>query len=610
MRPGDVLASRYRLTVLLHDRNGGRFWRAHDLVLARDVALHLIPEDDPRGPLLEEAARRSATVQDPRLLRVLDSNSTAGLHYVVNEWGEGVSLNHLVAEEPLTPVRAAWLVGEVAAMVAAGHDAGIAHGRLVPENVLIDTTGAVKVIGFAVDAALHGLPPGRTTADLTDLGGLLYAALTGRWAGVSESAVPAAPVEHGRPLRPRQVRAGVPRLLDGMCESLLGGGTRFSSAAEIAEALTDYVGDPTIVAEAEAHRLRTGAMPVHRPGSGDTDATGKLPAVPAAPESAAAEYASSEPEETMLVDVMVDDHDDQPDDAAPDAADDVERTQVGAPVFDDLADAAIADPDWHTPSEVAPTPPPPFEEPPERPLFAPDPPEGRLRRLPPPTSDDRGYWPFGSTGELPAVPVTEEPEHRGESPGRSWMRIALVLLAVLVLLPVAYVVAGLLQNDGDTSTGTASGGPSNGGTVVRTVTATAFDPPPGDGEEHDSEAKLAVDGDPATAWTTSGYDQNFGPGGLKPGVGLVLDLGSSQSVTSLEVRVDGGPTTVQLLAAGETAPTTIEGLAKAASGDGTGTITLTPQEPLDARYVVLWLTSVPQAGGEFRGAVAEVEVRA
>ena len=148
MRPGDVLASRYRLTVLLHDRNGGRFWRAHDLVLARDVALHLIPEEDPRGPLLQEAARRSATVQDPRLLRVLDSNSVDGLHYVVNEWGEGSSLNHLVEEEPLSPLRAAWLVSEVAAMVASGHRAGIAHGRLVPENVLIDRTGSVKVIGF------------------------------------------------------------------------------------------------------------------------------------------------------------------------------------------------------------------------------------------------------------------------------------------------------------------------------------------------------------------------------------------------------------------------------------------------------------------------------
>ncbi|GGO88686.1 hypothetical protein GCM10011584_16290 [Nocardioides phosphati] len=600
MRPGDVLASRYRLTVLLHDRNGGRFWRAHDLVLARDVALHLIPQDDPRGPLLEEAARRSATVQDPRLLRVLDSNSIDGLHYVVNEWGEGVSLNNLVADEPLSPVRAAWLVAEVASMIAAGHSAGVAHGRLVPENVLIDTTGAVKVIGFAVDAALHGLPAGRTTADLTDLGGLLYAALTGRWAGVSESAVPAAPLEHGRPLRPRQVRAGVPRLLDGICESLLGGGTRFTSAADIAEALTEYVGDPTIVAEAEAHRLRTGAIPVHRPGSGDTDATGKLPAVPAAP-------AVAEPEDTMLVDVMVDDPGPSTGETTGDVADDVERTQVGAPVFDDLADAAVTDPDWHTPSEVAPAPPPPFEEPPERPLFAPDPPEGRLRRLPPPTSDERGYWPFGSTGELPAVPVVEEREPRADSPGRNWLRIALVLLAVLVLLPVAYFVLGLATGDDDTNTGGQTGGPAGSSAVVRDVRATAFDPT-GDGGEHSDEAPLAVDGKPATSWTTEGYHQQFGSG-FKPGVGLVLDLGTSRSVSSVKVTVDGGATTVQLLAAGATAPTGVDGLEKVATGTGSGAITLTPGSPVDARYVVLWLTAVPQVDGEFRGAIAEVEVR-
>jgi hypothetical protein len=596
MRPGDVLASRYRLTVLLHDRNGGRFWRAHDLVLARDVALHLIPQDDPRGPLLEEAARRSATVQDPRLLRVLDSNSIDGLHYVVNEWGEGVSLNNLVADEPLSPVRAAWLVAEVSSMIAAGHAAGIAHGRLVPENVLIDTTGAVKVIGFAVDAALHGLPPGRTTADLTDLGGLLYAALTGRWAGVSESAVPAAPLEHGRPLRPRQVRAGVPRLLDGMCESLLGGGTRFTSAAEIAAALTDYVGDPSIVAEAEAHRLRTGATPAHRPGSGDTDATGALSAVPAEPPVAV-------PEDTMLVDVLVDD--DPVDDAV---EDDVERTQVGAPVFDPHGDAAVTDTDWHTPSEVAPAPPPPFEEPPERPLFAPDPPEGRLRRLPPATSDDRGFWPFGNTGELPATPLVEERPRREDTVGRSWLRIALVLLAVLVLLPVAYVVAGLLRDNSDRSSGSdSSSAPSGSASVVAKVTATAFDPPPGDGDEHGSEARLAVDKDPATAWTTEGYHQQFGSG-FKAGVGLVLDLGTSRSVSSVDVRVDGGATTVQLLAAGDTRPTTVAGLAKAATGTGSGTIALTPKSAVDGRYLVLWLTAVPQVEGEFRGAIAGIVV--
>ena len=44
--------------------------------------------------------------------------------------------------------------------LARAHDAGLDHGRMVPENVLIDQQGQVRIIGFAVDAALHGVPPG------------------------------------------------------------------------------------------------------------------------------------------------------------------------------------------------------------------------------------------------------------------------------------------------------------------------------------------------------------------------------------------------------------------------------------------------------------------
>ena len=384
-------------------------------------------------------------------------------------------------------------------------------------------------------------------------------------------------------------------MLDGICESLLGAGTRFSSADEVAAALADYVGDPAVVAAAEAERLRTQGNTLRRTGSDDTDATGALPAVP---ETVGGPVVSDDTALTPVVPLDV---------HAGVAEDDTERTQIGAPVFDD--DAVIADPDWHQPSEEAPAPPPPFEEPPERPLFAPDPPEGRLRRLPPPTADERGYWPFNDTGSLPMAPIAPEPEPAEAVPGRSWLRIALVLLGVLALLPVLYVVAGLVRDDGD-PTGSGSGGPRASSTPLRGVTATAFDPPPGDGEEHDDEARLAVDRDRATAWTTSGYDQNFGPGGLKPGVGLVLDLGTSQTVRSVDVTVTGGATTLQLLAAGETAPATIEGLEVVATADGDATITLTPDEGVDSRYLVLWLTSVPQVGGDFRGAIAHVEVHA
>ena len=123
-RPGDVLADRYRLTDLLTESKGGRFWRAFDSVLQRDVAVHIIACEDERAPLLREAARTSATVLDRRMLRVLDIDEAAERCFVVNEWGSGTSLDILLADGgPLSPTVAAWIVAEVADTLALAHDA-------------------------------------------------------------------------------------------------------------------------------------------------------------------------------------------------------------------------------------------------------------------------------------------------------------------------------------------------------------------------------------------------------------------------------------------------------------------------------------------------------
>ena len=266
MRAGSMLAGRYRLVDLLSESRGAHFWRAWDTVLSRHVAVHLIADEDERSEVLMDAARRSATLFDPHLLRVLDADHTNGICFVVNEWGEGASLDRLLHEGPLAPRRAAWLVHEVGTMIASAHAQGIAHGRLVPENVLIDEAGSVKVIGFAVDAALNGMPDGRIQTDVVDLAAVLYAALTGKWPGVSRSAVPPAPQEHGKALRPRQVRAGVPRVLDALCDEVLspypgGHDHGYDSAQAIVDALEEYVGDLAAVAAAEAARHRGNTSP-------------------------------------------------------------------------------------------------------------------------------------------------------------------------------------------------------------------------------------------------------------------------------------------------------------------------------------------------------------
>lgn len=620
-RPGDVLADRYRLVDLLSESRGGRFWRAHDRVLQRHVALHVIDDADERAPGLIEAARRSATVLDRRVLRVLDAERLDGVCYVVNEWGSGVSLDILLATAgPLSPRKAAWLVGEVADSVATAHAAGVAHGRLVPENVLVEATGQVKVIGLCVDAALHGLPADRTAADLSDLAGLLYAALTGRWAGASPSAVPPAPQEHGHVLRPRQVRAGVPRPLDQLCETVLNpyaGRPRdlpeVADARGIAAALEEFAGDPTGLPEA----LAAGLPDVNRPQ------TVVLPAVP----EIAPHDAAPAPE------------DDRPE-APPDRGAVELSTEAGLPIFDDEGD----DVTWLERRTDPAPPPPPFEEPPDRPLFAPAPDDGQPVRRPRPgvaatgvgphgaghtgagqtgagQTGAGGYWPWdpgdgrGTGAALPPVGAPTAPGVPEPVPGRRWMRLAIVLALCAVVLVAAVVAVNLGR--GRSPLGAAPADPSATGSAteaplvaVSGVAATDFDPQGSPPQEENPElTPRAVDGDDTTAWRTATYRQQLGPAGLKTGVGLVLDLGSAQEVAEVALTMVGAPTDVSLYVT-DISPDDLGDLSPATSATVQEGGQLTLDTPTTGQYVVVWLTSLPAVEGGFRGEVAEVEVRA
>ena len=458
IRPGDVIADRYRMVDLLRETSGGLFWRAHDQVLARHVAFHVIRATDPRAPLLLDAAKRSATVVDARILRVLDADERNDLCYVVNEWGSGQSLDILLAEGPLSARRAAWIVSEVAETIAKAHDQDQAHGRLVPENVLIDHNGTVKIIGFAVDAALHGLPPGRVTTDTVDLAGILYAALVGKWPGVSRSGLPAAPHSGGQPLRPRKVRAGIPKALDAICDDVLSpfahtSGTHTKSiatAADIHDALVAFVGDPGALAAAEADQAPLLSWPTR-----DPDATQRMAPVDRVETETEAEP-TPEPE------------------PEPEPGPDPDATVVDVPLHDDTADVPLEEPDpqetvagapafatdWLTPRKDNPPPPPNFEQPPERPLYAPDP----VRRpRPSAAGGDNGsdYWPWDSgSGSGPIVTPEPDDQPEGRVPGRSWLLLAAVIAIGVIVLAIVASTFDFGGNGNDDPSDDTTSGPS------------------------------------------------------------------------------------------------------------------------------------------------------
>ncbi|WP_168929692.1 protein kinase family protein [Nocardioides sp. GY 10127] len=671
-RPGDELAGRYRLVDLLSESRGGRFWRAHDRVLERHVAVHVIAEDDERADALLDAARRSATVLDPHILRVLDAARADGLCFVVNEWGSGTSLDTMLAAGGvLTPRQAAWVTAEVARACEVAHRSGVPHGRLVPESVLVDSSGSVRIIGWCVDAALHGLPAGSETTDLADLAGLLYAGLTRHWAGPSPSAVPGAPTDHGRVLRPRQVRAGIPRPLDSLCDDVLNSGSDApQDAGGVAARLDDFVGDPTGIKASVVARLvtpeyrvtlpavpdfavrsrdadqptqawtrppdpevsdtpdtpdPTGSSAMEDAGEAGDDGDATQESVLGVPTGAAALAAgaagitgSDGTDSPVEPGEAAENRADQP--SGPDSADGVDvPTQASLPP---QAEAAGS----HRPSPGPPPEPPAPLTP--RPLFAPEPADGRPARRARDTSatapePDPEYWPWEVTGSGVMPPVVDHtpPPADPRRPGRRTLTVAAVLLVVLGLF-MALTVAWNIGR-GRTPLGTepveSSSSPAGGSSSqpaeaakLTGLTATDLDPLADPPEENPDLAPNAVDGDPTTAWQTSTYLQDLGPNGLKTGVGLVVDLGAVSDVTSVELRLGGKPTGFSLYLTDDTMktdPSSVAGLQAVATRKAAGTdVTVDLAEGSTGRYLTLWLTSLPAVQGGFRGVVREITV--
>jgi hypothetical protein len=634
---GTLLAGRFELEDLLGEVDDARFWRATDRILARSVAVHVIPASDPRAVGLLSAARTSATVTDGHLLRVLDAAVEDEAAYVVNEWGSGVSLDRMIAEGPLSARRAAWVVKEVAEAIASSHRHGVAHGRLLPENVMVTEAGSVKLIGFVVDAVLYGgrqVRPGEDTpmsdheADVVNLAGLLYASLVGRWPGVGRSVLPEAPRSHGATLRPRQVRAGVPRPLDAICDRVLNPGAHgqppIETAHEIYAALSDYIGDPTAagqlgqttIVDEDTRAAGIGEVPGERgistPGQNGTPFGDRAARPPADPEA----------------------------------------TQAGAPVFEDH-DPATHGWEWLSSSDGpagedsaaadrrTPPPPPTFTEPEPRPLFASDAPrhpdpEATAVAPGPSETEDRPPAPPARpgprNGSLPAAwgpdPAANErgdesepwaPQGRDQQPGATWLRLAIVIGGVVALV-VAVVFAfnlgrGALDEPGATADTSGGSSPRQSAQPSRPLAVAAvddFDPGGSPPEENSGLAPLAVDGNRSTSWHTVTYFGNPALGGLKDGVGLAVDLGGPRRLASVRLMLGGSPTDLQILTApGRIAkPTDTPGLRVSGSAKGVGGTTIVRlDKPVTTRWFVVWLTSLPPVSGGFQGSIAEIAPR-
>ena len=266
------------------ETSGLSLWKATDELLGRAVTIYLLPAGRPVAPDVVAAVLAAAKVSDPRLATIYDTDFSADRPYIVSEWATGTHLEDLVLSGLPTPALAAAMVADAADALAVAHQAGRPHLRLMPRSLRWDNSTGLKITGLGLDAALCGSRPDEdpVIADTRALARILYALLTGFWPGEEATSLPPAPRYKGRVCTPRQVRAGVPAILDAITYQALRGQAPDAPArpltpAALAMALRGVrrpslwlVGPPELPGpELADHEAADGFDSVRRPGPGN-----------------------------------------------------------------------------------------------------------------------------------------------------------------------------------------------------------------------------------------------------------------------------------------------------------------------------------------------------
>ncbi len=237
-----LVNDRYRVERSIGRGGMAEVFLAHDLLLDRPVALKVLFPEYAIDPTFVERFRReaqsAAALTHPNIVAVYDWGKVNATYFIAMEYVEGKTLATILKERGrLSPIHTCDVIAEVASALSFAHENGVVHRDIKPGNILIGTSGQVKVadfgiaraLGTGVDEALTEIGSVMGTAtylspeqaqgaqpdprsDIYSLGVMMYELVAGKAPFVGESAVAIAYQHvHNIPTPLRDLVADLPR---------------------------------------------------------------------------------------------------------------------------------------------------------------------------------------------------------------------------------------------------------------------------------------------------------------------------------------------------------------------------------------------------------------
>lgn len=241
---GTILGDRYEILEKIGEGGMAQVYKARCQILDRIVAVKILKEEYSHDSNFVEKfrteAHSAAKLSHPNIVNIFDVGRQDDIHFIVMEYVEGETLKDLIARKaPL----ANDVATDIAIMICDGihhaHEKGIIHKDIKPHNILITSTGIVKVADFGIAhvtsnktitfggnivGSVHYISPEQAkgepvtrATDIYSVGCVLYEMLTGSVPFDAESPITIALKHiHDEPKLPRELNPNIPVYLENI----------------------------------------------------------------------------------------------------------------------------------------------------------------------------------------------------------------------------------------------------------------------------------------------------------------------------------------------------------------------------------------------------------
>ncbi len=158
LKNGMIVGERYEIVSKIGTGGMANVYKAKDHKLNRFVAVKVLKqefrEDTTFIKKFKTEAQSAAGLTHPNIVNVFDVGDDNGVHYIVMELVEGITLKEYISKKGRLSIKEATSIAiQVSMGLEAAHSHGIIHRDVKPQNIIISTDGKVKVTDFGIARA-------------------------------------------------------------------------------------------------------------------------------------------------------------------------------------------------------------------------------------------------------------------------------------------------------------------------------------------------------------------------------------------------------------------------------------------------------------------------